>query len=229
MPVSRQPDLPQRKVTNDKMSTFHGPGRSLRPAPLLLAGLALATVAVVAVAAAPRPAAVDPGATPAATPASTPVATPVATPVSTPVPTPVPTPAPTVAPADGQDGRDAIPFAVDLDTFDGHAVSLDVVDHTGSLTAAVSGRPGDNPTADGLVAVNVDDRTLRLTWVDFPIDNRLALFVDEAGGHLRFLLIQPGPTGATDAIGFDREVILTFDHAVDAATVETAIREGLDS
>jgi len=221
VPVNRQPDLPQRKVTNDKMSTLHGPGRSLRPAPLLLAGLALATVAVVAVAAAPRPAAVDPGATPAATPASTPVATPVATPVSTPVPT--------VAPADGEDGRDAIPFAVDLDTFDGHAVLLDVVDHTGSLTAAVSGRPGDDPTADGLVAVNVDDRTLRLTWVDFPIDNRLALFVDEAGGHLRFLLIQPGPTGATDAIGFDREVVLTFDHAVDAATVETAIREGLDS
>ena len=93
----------------------------------------------------------------------------------------------------------------------------------------MSGRPGDNPSANGLVVKNLDARTLQLTWVDFPIDNQLMLFVNEVGGHLRFQLIQPAPTGVTDAVGMDRQLILTFDHAVDASTVRTMIQEGLDT
>ncbi|HEX6986248.1 MAG TPA: hypothetical protein VF170_12780 [Planctomycetaceae bacterium] len=206
------------------MSRTTAPRPIVGPANLLIVGVALGAIAVVAIAASP----ILPAAEPTSTPSPSPVLT--GSPAADPPPaaTPGATRLPTVAPSDGEDGRDAIPFSVDLDTFDGHAVSLDVVDHSGSLTAAVSGRPGDNPTADGLVVVNVDDRTLRVTWVDFPIDNRLALFVDDAGDHLRLLLIQPGPTEPTDAIGFDRQVILTFDRPVDAATVETAIQQGLD-
>jgi hypothetical protein len=143
---------------------------------------------------------------------------------------PTPTPArPVTGPEDA--GTDAIPLAVDLDTFDGHAVSIDVVDRTGSISAAVSGRPGDGASveADTVEVTNVDARTLRLRWIDYPIANRLALFVDEDAGHLRLLLIQPEPIGTTDAIGFDRELLLTFDRAIDASTVEAFLQDGLDT
>jgi hypothetical protein len=223
------------------MSRFHDPAGALRPATLSIAGVAIAVVAVVAISLNPGRAAADPGASASAAPSvpaasaaapsapdPTSVPAPDPTPVSTPVSTPVVSPEPTAPPADDP-GSDAMPIAVELDTFDGHAVSIDVVDRTGTVVAAVSGRPGDNPSADGLAVVNVDDHTLQLTWVDFPIDNRLALFVDDAGGHLRLLLIQPGPTVVTDAIGFDRQLVLTFDRPVDASTVEGIIQEGMDT
>jgi hypothetical protein len=124
-----------------------------------------------------------------------------------------------------------MPIAVDLQTNDGHAVSVDVVDGTGTIVAAVSGRPADGASVEGdsLRVSNLDKRTLQLTWIDFPIDNHLALFVDEAEGRIRMALVQPPPAGATDSIGFDRELILTFDHPVDAATVEAILQEGLDT
>jgi hypothetical protein len=91
-------------------------------------------------------------------------------------------------------------------------------------------RPATASAGAGDIAVaNVDARTLRLTWVDFPIDNRLALFVDQVDGHLRLVLVQPAPTGPTDAIGFDRELILSLDRPVDASTVETILQDGLDT
>jgi hypothetical protein len=143
------------------------------------------------------------------------------------VPRPSSAPTPSVDPA----GHDAIPLAVELQTVDGHAVNVDIVDRTGTITAAVSGRPGDGMSVDGYAVrvVNVDSRTLRLTWIDFPIDNRLALFVDEVGDHLRFVLVQPEPTGPTDAIGFDRQLILTFDRPVDAANADAILQDGLDT
>ena len=214
------------------MSRFTEPSGTLRPAALVLAGLALATVAVVAIAAGPfRPAAGPasvppaPSASPSA-PAADPTAKP--TPVVTPKPpAPVATPKPPV-PDPSQDPEEH-PIKVQLDTFDGHKVSVDIVDRTGSIVRAVTGKPGDNPSADGLAVTNIDDRTLRLTWVDFPIDNELTLFVDDVDGQLWFLLIQPPPTGTTDAVGMDRQLILTFDHAVDASTVKRFIQEGMDT
>jgi len=217
---------------------------ALRPATLSIAGLALATAVVVAIAALPGRASAQPepstppasGApagepsNPPPSPSATPVATPapVATPVATPVPSAAPA-GPSTAPEDG--GSDAIPLAVDLETFDGHPVSMDVVDRTGAVSGAASGHPGDGASveADSVAVSNVDGRTLRLTWIDYPIANRDALFVDEVGGHLRLLLIQPEHDGPTDAIGFDRELILTFDRPVDASTVETMIQGGLDT
>jgi hypothetical protein len=74
---------------------------------------------------------------------------------------------------------------------------------------------------------NIDARTLRLTWVDFPIDNALALYINEDAS--RFVLVQPEPSSATDAVGFDRELILTFDHAISAADVEGFLQDGLDT
>ena len=207
------------------MSRFHDPHGALSPATLSLVGLAIATVAVVAFAVGPGRASAAPASIPPA-PSSTPV---LATP--TPIPTAVVTPKPPASnpPASNPPDGDETPISIDLDTFDRHTVSIDIVDRTGSIIRAVSGRPGDNPSADGLAVKNLDARTLQLTWVDFPIDNHLTLFVNEVGGHLRFLLIQPGPTGVTDAVGMDRQLILTFNHAVDASTVETMIQEGLDT
>jgi hypothetical protein len=223
------------------MSRSTAPSGTLRPAALVLAGLALATVAVVAIAAGPArpagaPASIPP--TPSASPSApapdpTAVPTPVVTPkppapVGTPKPpAPVSTPKPPVSEPSAD--PEEHPIKVRLDTFDGHRVSVDIVDRTGSIVRAVTGKPGDNPSADGLAVTNIDDRTLRLTWVDFPIDNQLTLFVDEVDGRLWFLLIQPPPTGTTDAVGMDRQLVLTFDHAVDAATVKTFIQEGMDT
>ena len=170
------------------MSRFTDSPWAARPAALFLAGVAAAAIAVSAIAAAPgRPAAL-----PGASPSAAPTATQSAAPDPTPVPTPVvsPKPVPSSAPVGG-DGR----ITVQLDTFDRHDVSVAIADRTGTLVRAVSGTPGDNPSADGLAVRNLDNRTLELTWVDFPIDNDLTLFVDQADGHLRLLLVQPEPTG----------------------------------
>ena len=204
------------------MSRFIDPARALRPATSSLAGLAIATVAVVALAVGPGRAA-DATASIPPVPSSSPA---VATPNPTADPTPVVTPKP---PASNAPDGDETPIAVDLDTFDRHKVSIEIVDRTDSITTAKTGRPGDNPSADGLVVKNLDARTLQLTWVDFPIDNQLTLFVNQVGGHLRFQLIQPAPTKPTDAVGMDRQLILTFDHPVDASTVEAIIQKGLDT
>jgi len=212
------------------MSRFHDPAGALRPATLSLAGLAIASVAVAAIALnAGRP--TGPSAAAAASQpvprASAPAAvepTPVATPIATPVATPKPTTTPETDP-----GQDAIPLTVELVTVDGHAVTVDIVDRTGSIVSAISGQPAEGASAEGLSVVNIDARTLRLTWVDFPIANRDALFVDAVNGKLRMLLVQPPPTATTDAIGFDRVLILKFDHPVDASTVEAMLQDGLDT
>jgi hypothetical protein len=122
-----------------------------------------------------------------------------------------------------------MPIKVDLQNATGADVYVDIVDSTGLLGEARSGTPGDGMSVEGLVAENIDSTTLKLTWTDFPIDNALALYVDEHEGGVRLLLVQPGPTGTTDAMGFDRELILSFSEPISADQVETIIVEGLDT
>jgi hypothetical protein len=124
-----------------------------------------------------------------------------------------------------------MPTKVDLADATGADVYVDIVDRTGLLSGAVSGTPGDGASVEGYtVAVeNLDPMTLRLTWIDFPIDNALALYIDRVDGHLRLVLIQPEPTAATDAIGSDRELVLTFSEPVSAGSVETFLQGGLDT
>src|SRR6476660_1384925 len=178
--AGRQRELHQRKVTHP-MSRFSDPTGAVRPATLSIVGLAIAAAAVVAVAANPGRAGAAPGAhasasptapagvvsprptsVPAPTATPTPVvSTPVPTPDASPVPSPVPAADPSVEPADS--GQDALPINLDLD----------VVDRTGSIASVTSGRPGDGASVDAYTVevVNVDDRTIRLTWIDYPIDN----------------------------------------------------------
>jgi hypothetical protein len=153
---------------------------------------------------------------------------------STPAPAPDGTPEPTAVPApdetpDPDDGSDAMPIKVDLRNATDADVYVDIVDTTGLLVEARSGSPGDGISVETLVAENIDATTLKLTWADFPIDNALALYVDEHEGGIRLLLVQPAPTGTTDAMGFDRELILSFSEPISAEGVETIIVEELDT
>lgn len=175
------------------------------------------------------------GAVPPPSPISTPLpsgesASP--TPAPTEMPTEVPTAEPSSAPSTpSDDGGDAMPLKVDLDNATGADVYVDIVDRTGILVGATSGQPGDGASVEPyrLQVTNIDDRTLRLTWVDYPIDNALALYVDKVDAGYRLLLIQPEPTGPTDSIAFDRELVLTFSEPVSADSVEAFLQDGLDT
>jgi hypothetical protein len=124
-----------------------------------------------------------------------------------------------------------MPIRVDLQNATGARVHVDIVDRPRVVVAAESGRPGDGASVptDTLVVRNVGARTLRLTWVDFPIDNALALYIDRTATGYRFVLIQPEPSGDTDAMAFDRELVLTFSDAISAKDVEPFLQGGFDT
>ena len=124
-----------------------------------------------------------------------------------------------------------MPIRVDLRNATGAQVHVDIVDRPGVVVAAESGRPGDGASVetDTLVVRNVDARTLRLTWVDYPIDNALALYIDRTETGYRFVLIQPEPSDDTDAIAFDRELILRFADDISANDVEAFLQGGFDT
>ena len=98
------------------------------------------------------------------------------------------------------------------------------------MTDARSGTPAEGVSVDSetVLVENIDARTLRLTWSDFPIDNQLRLLVDPVGVGYRFVVVQPAPTGPADAMGEDRVLELAFDRDISAAEVEASIQEGLD-
>ncbi len=123
-----------------------------------------------------------------------------------------------------------MPTRVDLDVIGGDRVHVDVVDRSGRLTSARSGpvKDGASVATYTLKVENVDPRTLRLTWVDSPIDNALALYIDRTASGYRFVLVQPEPTGPTDSIVVDRVLVLEFREAIDASTVEAFLQDGLD-
>ena len=207
--------------------------QTLRYAPAITFGLAavvLTSFAVVALAGG-RGGGSDPGAVippPIATPTVAPV-TPKPNPVPTAEPSNAPSPVPSVEPSDG--GSDAMPIRVDLTTATGADVYVDIVDRTGLLVGAASGTPGDGASVEAYTVnvENLDPSTLRLSWVDFPIDNALALYIDRSADGYRFVLVQPDPTGTTDAMGFDRELVLTFAQPISAGQVETFLQGGLDT
>lgn len=140
---------------------------------------------------------------------------------------------PVPAPSQGVEdpGTDPQPIRVVLESTSGQDVHVDIVDRAGTIERAVTGRPGEGVSvgSDTIQVENLDARTLRLTWSDYPIDNGLSLFVDPIGTGYRFLMIQPAPTGPADAMGEDRILELAFDHEISAAEVEAFIQEGLDT
>lgn len=187
-----------------------------RTLPILLAGILLAgTVAAVAVLAGN-----DPGGRPA--PSDPPPSPPIGTP-SPPVGTPSPSPS--------DDPGDFAPIRVDIEVDTDHDVYVNIFDRSRGVVRARSGPAGEGASVDldSMVVENVDARTLRLSWVDYPIDNALALYIDEVPvGGLRLLLARPEPTGPTDTIVSDRVLILEFEDEVSADEVVAFVQDGLD-
>lgn len=184
----------------------------------------VATIGAAAIAAVLAACTASPGAAPSQPPA---MPAPDSPAPATPAPA---TPAP--APSQGTEdpGTDPLPIHVELESTSGQDVYVDIVDRAGTIERAVTGQPGEGVSvgSDTITVENLDARTLRLTWSDFPIDNGLSLFVDPVGTGYRFLMIQPAPTGPADAMGEDRILDLQFDHEISAAEVEAFIQEGLD-
>jgi hypothetical protein len=170
-----------------------------------------------------------PSETPIVTPAPEPSETPVVTPAPAPTATPDETEAPAEPPEPTDGGKDAMPVKVDLENTTGNDVYVDIVDYGETLVDAVSGTPGEGMSVAPytLLVENIDERTLRLTWVDYAIDNALTLYI--YGQADRFVLIQPEPGQVVDSMGTDRELILTFDHAVSADAIEASLQDGMDS
>jgi hypothetical protein len=166
---------------------------------------------------------------PSATPQPTIAPPPDPTPVVTPAPSKAPPAEPTAEPTD--DGSDPQPIRVDVETVAGGDVYVDIVDETGFLVGARSGTPAEGQSVgmNTLEVENLDASTLKLSWVDYPIENALALYIFEHEGRLRLLLIQPGPTGPTDTIALDRELILSFSQPISADHVDALLQEGLDT
>jgi hypothetical protein len=111
------------------------------------------------------------------------------------------------------------------------AVTVDVVDETSRVLDARSGPPieGVSVDSDHVQVENVDATTLRLTWSDYPMDNALTLFVSEGDGRVRLVLVRPGPSETTDAMAFDRQLILRFANPIDASDVDPFVQDGLDT
>ncbi len=198
---------------------------------VILAGLIVAgSIAAVAVLGrgTPQPAPAGPS-TPVVTPTPVPVGTPIATPEPVGTPEPTETPEPTGTPEPTEPPTDAMPITVDLETLTPHHVYVDVVDDTFSVVKAVSGTPTASASVEPytLQVENIDDHTLRLTWVDRPGDNALALFIDRAAG--RFVLVQPEHDTQGDTVLHDRVLILTFRDDIAADQIETFVQDGLDT
>jgi hypothetical protein len=174
------------------------------------------------------------GSEPTPPPASEAPATPVpATPVpATPVPaTPVPaTPVP-ATPEPSDPGEDAMPINVVLDTADGSDVDVDIIDYPGVIEGGQSGSPAEGVSidVDDIDVQAVDARTIQLTWSDFAMDNDLTLYVYRTDTGFRLVLIRPEPTEAVDAIGADRQLLLTFEQDIDPADLVVEIQDGIDT
>jgi hypothetical protein len=147
----------------------------------------------------------------------------------TPSRAPVVTPAPVATQDPTDDGDDAMPITVDLETADAHDVHVDIVDRYGLLESAESGHPAEGMSVEPytLQIENLDERTLKLTWVDFGIDNALELQFFQEGRVLA--MVQPEPDGDVDATGHDRELILTFEEPISADDIEGFLQGGLDT
>ena len=87
-------------------------------------------------------------------------------PPPTQAPTQAPTPAPTTKPTPAPIGSAHVVLAIAT----AHAVTIDVTDGSGTLTAAATGTPGDGASVEAykLVVTNLTPTSLRLTWVGGP-------------------------------------------------------------
>jgi len=190
--------------------------QSSRGQALPTVAVALAALAVIVAAAAVlsfRGAGAQPGSGASASPSTPPIVI-VPSPSSPSSPAAPATPVPT-----------ADPFDDHLLSATGQDVKLTIADQTGSLVAAKSGTPGDGMSVrwhDAIVK-QTGPKTIQVTWVALPRDDQVDLGVNAAERPLSLVIVQAGPVPYSDAMGEDRVIILTFDHAVDASQMDVEV------
>lgn len=139
-------------------------------------------------------------------------------------PTDAPTGAPSVPPSEAPvTGR----FELDVDVAHEGPVKLVVEDDTDTIVDVTSGRASDGMSVrwgDVLVS-NVDAATLRITWAGLPRAEAIALVVTAKGEQVSLDFAQLMPPANSDALGFDRVIVIEFDHPVRAEDVVATFPE----
>jgi hypothetical protein len=139
-----------------------------------------------------------------------------------------PEPSPAVTPAASMPEMSGAPaLHVTLETQDDSDVRVAVIDETGLLTGATSGTPGDGASVpiDAPTVVDAEAASLLVTWAAPPCDSEPMVVLSES----RLLIVQPECPAPTDAVAFDRVLILRFADTMDAASLEVRIQDGLDT
>jgi hypothetical protein len=145
--------------------------------------------------------------------------------VSTPKPSVPATPAPSAPAEPSPSAAPSVPASIDLESASGHRVRLSIEDPSGRLVGVESGHPGDGMSVrwhDSIVE-GAGANAIRITWVAFPDDVSPNLGVLDLDGGLSVAIVQRGPVPNSDALGEDRVVVLTFDRAVDAGSIDVKV------
>jgi hypothetical protein len=139
-------------------------------------------------------------------------------------------------PASGVEPRPADDFSdgektVKLDVADPNDVFVGVRDHTGRVVDATTGRAGDGMSVRwyDLKVENVDDDTLRLTWVGYPNTDpiKVAVFNDRGTPTIVLMSLLPPPN--SDALGIDRVLDLHFASPVSPDDFAILVQDGMDT
>jgi hypothetical protein len=141
------------------------------------------------------------------------------------VPTPPPSDGPSLPPTPSPTPVEHPPIAgdvtIDLFTATGHDVEAMVRDTTRTITRVDTGRAGAGMSVrwHDILVRQVDARTVSVTWIGLAIDDEVHVDVAFENSVYLIEIVQTGPEPGTDATGYDRELILTFEQPVVAADV----------
>ena len=182
----------------------------VQPAVALILG-AVAVVGLVALVTFGRPAAV--------------VAPSPSSPVSTPVPTKAPPSSAPSTPSPAPTQTPSVVTKVRLDIPDDHEVIAAVQDPDGIVEAVRSGRAAEGMSVrwHGVKTENLDDRTIRFTWVGLPQDEQVDIAITKEGREVSARIVQAGLYANTDTLGADRMLVVTFASPVHAADIATEV------
>lgn len=151
-------------------------------------------------------------------------------PVASPSPEPVVTPGPSNGPIVSPSPVAPVPVRVPLDIVDENDVVVVIDDQTGWIMSARSGQAGDGMSVRwGDIAVrNLDESTIEVTWVGLPLDDEVGVFLGGESDGVTLHFTQKAPPIDSDAVAFDRVLVLSFDHPVDAETVRATFAASAD-
>ena len=114
-------------------------------------------------------------------------------------------------------------LVVALETQDESDVRVSVIDQTGLLTGVTSGTPGDGASVavDAPTIADADAASLVVTWAAPPCDSEPTVVLSEG----KLLIVQPPCPDPTDAVAFDRVLILRFSDTVEASSLQPVIQD----